>query len=172
MEYYNVGQIVNTQGIKGDIKVLSLTDFPDDRFKKGQELYLFKTKDDVKPIDSVTVTTARVQKGTFILHLQGFDNINDVESFKGMFLKVSSEQLDALDDGEYYYHEIVGLKVIDVENQEIGTVSEILPYGPNDVWVIKRDGQKDLLIPYIKQVVLNVDVENHVATVDLPEGLE
>ena len=91
-----------------------------------------------------------------------------------MTLKITDEDRDEeeLEDGQYYYDDIIGLKVVDESNQLIGTISEILPLGPNDVWTVKREKQADLLLPVIKQVVKNVNLENGQVTVELMEGME
>ena len=103
--------------------------------------------------------------------LPKFDNINDVEKYKGCSLKIAEENLTDLDDGEFYYHEIIGLDVYEGDTL-IGQVKEILQPGANDVWVVKRKGKKDLLLPYITPVVLDVDVAAGRIEVELMEGLD
>ena len=157
MTYYNVGKIVNTQGLQGELRVLSVTDFADERFKKKSLLALFDDKDNY--IMDVEVK------------FKGLYHINDVEKYKGCSLKVAEENLTDLDDGEFYYHEIIGLDVYE-GNTLIGQVKEILQPGANDVWVVKRKGKKDLLLPYIPPVVLDVDVAAGRIEVELMEGLD
>lgn len=99
------------------------------------------------------------------------NSINDVEKFKGMILKVEENQLQDLEEGEFYLHQIIGLDVIE-NDQKIGTIKEVLSYGPNDVWVVKRPNQNDLLLPYLKDVILNVDLEQGAVQVSVPEGLD
>ncbi|WEV60095.1 ribosome maturation factor RimM [Streptococcaceae bacterium ESL0729] len=169
MNYYKVGTIVNTQGLQGEVRILSVTDFPEERFAKGNELALFDDKGNF--IKNLTVKTHRKQKNFDIVKFEGLYHINDVEKYKGFVLKVSEEDLSDLEEGEFYYHEIIGLNVYEGETL-IGTVSEILSPGANDVWVIKRPKKKDLLIPYIPPVVLAVDVKNNRVEVEIPEGLD
>ena len=76
-----------------------------------------------------------------------------------------------LEEGEFYLHQIIGLDVIE-NDQKIGTIKEVLSYGPNDVWVVKRPNQNDLLLPYLKDVILNVDLEQGAVQVSVPEGLD
>ena len=90
---------------------------------------------------------------------------------RGCTLKVAEENLSDLDDGEFYYHEIIGLDVYE-NDVLIGQVKEILQPGANDVWVVKRKGKRDLLLPYIPPVVLNVDVAGNRIDVDVLEGLD
>ncbi len=123
--------------------------------KKGSQLAVFKTESDSSPLQSVTVASARQHKGFTLLTFEGYDDINAVLPFKGTVLKVDEAQLtdNDLSDGEYYYHQIIGLTVVDQAGNKIGTVKEIMAPGANDVWVVSRPGQSELLLPVIKQVV-------------------
>ena len=98
-------------------------------------------------------------------------HINAIEKFKGFSLKVAEEDLTDLEDGEFYYHEIIGLDVYE-NDQLIGQIKEILQPGANDVWVVKRKGKRDLLLPYIPPVVLNIDIPGNRVDVDILEGLD
>ncbi|VDG19781.1 ribosome maturation factor RimM [Lactiplantibacillus mudanjiangensis] len=172
MDYYRVGTLVNTHGIRGEVKVVVITDFPEKRFAKGQKVTLFKDVDATTGGVSMTISKSREQKGLFFLTFKGFDNINDVEKYKGWTIKVAAETLHDLPEGEYYYHEIVGLKVVTTDGETLGKIKEILSPGANDVWVVQRDhGQSDVLLPKIPQVIKNVDIEAGQVTVELMEGL-
>lgn len=87
-------------------------------------------------------------------------------------LQITSEQMHELPENEFYLHEIIGLNVIDEDGEEIGKIKEVLSPGANDVWVIQRVQQKDLLIPYIEEVVKKVDIANGVVTIHIMEGLD
>ncbi|MDV0430929.1 ribosome maturation factor RimM [Lactiplantibacillus sp. DA1] len=172
MDYYRVGTLVNTHGIRGEVKVVVVTDFPEERFKVGQQLVLFKSPDATTGGVTVTITKSREQKGLYFLTFKGFDNINDVERYKGWTIKVPAEALHDLPAGEYYYHQIVGLQVVTTADEPLGTIKEILSPGANDVWVVQREhGQSDVLLPKIPQVIKNVDLAAGVVTVELMEGL-
>lgn len=168
VEYLNVGKIVNTQGIKGEVRVISQTDFPEDRYKKGAVLMLFQDKKE--PVE-LKVKSRRRHKNFDILSFEDHPSINDVEKYRDGILKVAGADLQELGEGEYYYHEIIGLEVMDEAGEALGKIKEILSPGANDVWVIQRKGEKDLLIPYIESVVKEVDLENGIVKVELPEGL-
>lgn len=169
MNYFKVGKIVNTQGLQGELRVLSVTDFADERFKKGSQLSIFSEQDE--HLLDVEVASHRKQKNFDIVKFKGLYHINDVEKYKGTVLKVAETNLSELAEDEFYYHEIIGLDVYEDEVL-IGKISEILQPGANDVWVVKRQGKKDLLLPYIPPVVLNVDVEGKRVDVSLMEGLD
>jgi 16S rRNA processing protein RimM len=167
-QWFNVGKIVNTHGIKGEVRVISKTDFPEERYKIGNNLYIFQ--DGKEPIE-VIVKSHRRHKNFDLLLFQGYESISDVEPFKGSLLKVPKSQLQSLDDGEYYFHEIIGCTVWTDQGKELGVVKEILTPGANDVWVVRRKGQKDVLIPYIDEVVKEIDVERKKITISPMEGL-
>lgn len=169
MEYFNVGKIVNTQGLQGEMRVLSVSDFTEERFKKGTILALFDMQNNY--VQDIEIASHRKQKNFDIVKFKGMYHINDIEKFKNFSLKVGSDHLTELEDGEFYYHEIIGLEVYEKEIF-LGTVKEILQPGANDVWVVQRKGKKDLLLPYIPSVVLNVDVNNGRVDVELMEGLD
>ena len=93
-------------------------------------------------------------------------------AFKGSDLKVSAEQLEELEDGSYYYHQIIGLQVKDLAGETLGKIKEIMSPGANDVWVVKRPGKKDLLLPVIDDVVKEVDLKQGQVIVELLDGLD
>ncbi|MNI54393.1 Ribosome maturation factor RimM [compost metagenome] len=162
-----VGKIVNTQGIRGELKVLPQTDFPE-RFDADSKLIIVDAQNKQTP---VTVQSARLHKNVYIVKFKGFDNINDVEQYKGSLLKIEEKYQGKLDEGEYYYHEILGCTVVTEEGEELGEITEILTPGANDVWVISRPKAKQVLIPVIDDVVLEVDVPNKRVKIHLMEGL-
>lgn len=168
-KWFNVGKIVNTHGIRGEVRVISKTDFPEERYKIGNVLYLFlpKAKD---PIE-LTVKSHRTHKNFDLLTFEGLENINEVEKFRDGILKVPESYLGQLDEDEFYYHEIIGCLVATTKGVEIGKVTEILSPGANDVWVIKGKGGKEILIPYIHDVVKKVDTKEKVILIDPMEGL-
>ncbi|WP_099158072.1 ribosome maturation factor RimM [Virgibacillus ndiopensis] len=164
---FNVGKIVNTHGIRGEVKVHRISDF-DERFAIGETLYL--VKDNEKPLQ-LEIKSHRIHKGFDLISFEGLDNINDVEHFKGSELKISEEQLTDLDEDEYYYHEIIGCDVFTTNEEKLGTIKEILSPGANDVWVVKQIKGKDLLVPYIEEIVKEIDVDSQRVVIDPMEGL-
>lgn len=168
--YIKVGKIVNTFGIKGELKVYSYTDFPKERFIKGKRLFLGpEASPNQLPIE---VESAKPYKNMYLLKLKGKENINEVEKYKNMFLWIPKSEQGDLEEGEYYYHQIIGCKVITTDGTELGIINDILSPGANDVWVVKPFNKgKDILIPYIKSVVLDVDTSNKIITINVIEGL-
>lgn len=167
--WFNVGKVVNTHGIRGEVKVISQTDFPEERFSSGSSLTLFDP--DGKESIPVTVESSRVHKNSFIVKFREFHDINEVERMKGWSVKVGKDQLFELPENEYYYYEIVGCQVVSEEGEAIGQVTEILSPGANDVWVVQPPKGKPVYIPYIEDVVKQVDVANKRIVIHLMEGL-
>ena len=119
----------------------------------------------------VEIASHRKVKNFDIIKFKGMYHINDIEKFRDFSLKVAEEDLSDLEDGEFYYHEIIGLEVYE-NDVLLGTIKEILQPGANDVWVVKRKGKRDLLLPYIPPVVLGIDIEQGRVDVEIPEGLD
>lgn len=168
-KWFNVGKIVNTHGIKGEVRIISKTDFADQRYKKGNSLYLFMSEG-ADPVELI-VKSHRIHKNFDLLTFEGYDNINQLEKLKGGILKVPESQLGQLQKDEYYFHEIIGCTVITDKGEEVGTVKEILTPGANDVWIIKGKNGKEQLIPYIADVVKEIDVIEKKIVITPLEGL-
>ena len=171
MEWFNVGRIVNTHGVRGEVRVLSTTDFEEQRFAVGNKLAAFK-KNDKKPT-WVTIESVRRHKNFILLTFEGFYNINLVEPFKEGLLKVSKDQLaeDELQENEYYHFEIKDCEVFSEEGERIGVVTDILSPGANDVWEVKDAKGKKHYIPYIEDIVKEVNVEEKKIIIHVMEGL-
>ncbi|SFS79873.1 ribosome maturation factor RimM [Paenibacillus sp. BC26] len=168
-QWLSVGKLVNTHGIRGEVKIFSQTDFPEERFAPRKKLTLINPE--TKQQLELEVHSARFHKNMYIVKFKGFEDINQVEKYKGWELKVSKDDLVELEDGEYYQHQIIGCTVVTDEGAILGTITEILVPGANDVWVIQQPKGKQILIPVIDEVVLHVNVKDKVVKVHLMEGL-
>ncbi|MBC1650792.1 ribosome maturation factor RimM [Listeria booriae] len=168
-QMFNVGKIVNTHGLMGEVRVMSQTDFADERFVPGNELFLF-AKNSKKP-EKLVIKTHRKHKNFDLLTFEGIIGINNVERMKGGMLKVPESQLGDLEENEFYFHEIIGCEVYTEEGELLGTISEILTPGANDVWVVQQKGEKDKLVPYIADVVTSVNIADKKITISVMEGL-
>lgn len=170
-QYYLVGKIVNTQALRGEVRVMATTDFPEERFKIGATLAIFNGD---KLVETVVVDGHRLHKNFNLLHFKGKDNINDVEKFKGFDLKVAGteREADELDENEFYYDDIIGLEVYTTDETYLGKVREITSLPSNDVWAIQRPNKgKDILIPYIEDIVLEIDLDDNRVVIDPMDGL-
>ncbi|MFA1818593.1 ribosome maturation factor RimM [Virgibacillus oceani] len=164
---FNVGKIVNTHGIRGEVKVIRITDF-EERFEPGN--IVFAEMKNEAPIQ-LTIKTHRLHKGFDLLTFHNYNNINDIEYLKGLFLKIEESQLTELEKNEYYYHEIIGCEVFTRHDERIGTVKEILSPGANDVWIVKQPNGKEVLIPYIEDVVKEIHINTQKIIIEPMEGL-
>lgn len=167
-QWFTVGKIVNTHGINGELRIISETDFPEERYKENEKLYVgydLKTQPEVVIVDS-----HRKHKQFDLLKFKHFNNVNDVLRFKGANVYIRKDQMHELEENSYYYHEIVGSEVYTEEGRYLGQVKDILSPGANDVWVVKTKG-KDLLLPYIEPVVKSVELSEKKIIVHLLDGL-
>lgn len=168
-KWFNVGKIVNTHGLKGEVRVISQTDFADERYKVGNSLFLFQDSK-LKPLE-LKITSHRKHKNFDLLTFEGYYNKDHVEQFKDNVLKVPESFLMELDQNEYYFHEIIGCEVSTLSGDVLGTIREILTPGANDVWVIQAKQGKDILLPYIDEVVKEVNIPDKKILIDPMEGL-
>ena len=163
-----VGKIVNTHSLKGEVKVISSTDFEEQRFEKGTELLITRGNQVVK---EVTVESYRTHKNNLLVKFVGIDSIEEAEKLKNLQIKIDSDNIGELEENEFYFHEIIGCEVFDENGKSLGEILEILTPGANDVWVIKSQNGKEILIPYIEDVVKKIDVENKKIDIEVMEGL-
>ena len=163
-----VGKIVNTHSLKGEVKVISSTDFEEQRFEKGTELLITRGN---QVVTEVTVESYRTHKNNLLVKFVGIDSIEEAEKLKNLQIKIDSDNIGELEENEFYFHEIIGCEVFDENGKSLGEISEILTPGANDVWVIKSQNGKEILIPYIEDVVKKIDVENKKIDIEVMEGL-
>ena len=167
MQFYDVAKILTTHGLQGEVKVALITDFPNNRFAAGSRLAL---KDDHNLV--LTVKSGRPFKQFWLVTFEEIDDIEQAEKLKGKVLVVSQENQQELPAGSYYYHDIIGCQVIDNENKEvIGKITDIEAPGANDIWLVKEKNGNEFWLPYIKDVVKEIDIENQKIYVELMEGL-
>lgn len=157
-----VGCIKGAWGLHGDLKVEPLTDFSD-RFSPGSLLMVEG--------QAVCVERSRSIKGGLLVKLDLVKDRTRAESLRGRFLTVSEDQIRPLPEGSYYHFQIIGIGVWSEQGEYLGDVKEILTTGSNDVYVVRRKGRKELLIPALEGVVLEVNLGENRTIVRLPEGL-
>ena len=161
-----VGVITSTHGVRGEIKVFPTTDDVK-RFKRLKEVILDTGKEQM----TLEIEGVKFFKQFAILKFKGFDNINDIEKYKGKSLFVTRENAVKLRKDEYFIADLIGLKVLDEEEKEIGELKDVIETGANDVYVITMTDGRELLLPAIKQCVLSVDVEGGTIKVHILDGL-
>ena len=161
-----VGVISSTHGIRGEVKVFPTTDDPD-RFRKLKQVIL----DTGREQKSLEIEGVKFFKQFVILKFKGIDNINDIEMYKQRELWIPREEGQDLEEDEYYIADLIGMKVYTEDESYLGVLKDVLATGANDVYEVKMENGKDVLIPAIGQCILNVDVEHETMQVHLLEGL-
>jgi len=165
-----VGDIVNTHGLQGEVRVLSDSDFKAERFRKGNTFYVVNAKQEI--IDQVTLLNYRTHKNFDLLTFDSKTSINDVQGYKGLALAIEKNDVRELDKSEgYYYADIIASDVYDEANVFIGNVYKINATPAYDLWYIKREGKKDIIVPFTDNFIKKIDVENKKIIVHLIEGM-
>ena len=165
-EYLQVGVITSTHGVRGEVKVFPTTDDVR-RFKKLKEVILEGKRERL----TLNVEQVKFFKNMVILKFKGIDNINDVEKFKGCPLLVTRENAVKLKPGEYFICDLIGLDVWEDTGAHLGLLTEVIQTGANDVYVVSMENQKEVLIPNIKDCIIEISLEENRMTVHLLEGL-
>lgn len=161
-----VGVITSTHGVRGEVKVFPTTDDAK-RFKRLKEVIVDTGKEQV-PLE---IEGVKFFKNMVILKFKGIDNINDVEKYRQKRLLVTRKNAVRLSRNEYFIADLIGLSVRNEENQEIGEITDVMSTGANDVYVIAMKDGRELLLPAIKQCVLNVNVDDGWMQVHILDGL-
>ena len=161
-----VGVIANTHGVHGEVKVFPTTDDVK-RFKKLKKVILDTGRGHLE----LEVESVKFFKQFVILKFKGFDNINDIEKYKGKSLLVDREHAVRLRKNEYFIADMIGLTVYTEDGTEFGTMREVLETGANDVYIIDSLKHGEVLVPAIKQCILDVDIEQRKMVIHLMEGL-
>lgn len=161
-----VGVITSTHGVRGEVKVFPTTDDPA-RFKKLKQVIL----DDGKQQIDLEIVSVKFFKNQVILKFKGIDTLNDVEKYRRATLWVTRENAVKLAENEYFVADLEGLTVVSDEGEELGILDEVLQTGANDVYIVKKKGSADLLIPAIRDCILKVDFEQSTMTVHVLAGL-
>ncbi len=165
VEYFEIGQISNTHGLKGEIKVRAFTK-EQKRFEELSSI-LIDFKGELKKYD---IEKIRYQKDFVLLKLKNVDDIDEALKLKGNYIKIPRNDAKKTDENEFFIADLIGCEVY--EDDLIGIVDDVFTAGASDVYVIKRKGKKDLLIPAIESVIKKVDVSNKRIDVKIPRGLD
>ena len=165
-DLFQVGIITSTHGVRGEVKVYPTTDDVR-RFKRLKQVILDTGKEQL----TLEIEGVKFFKQMVILKFKGIDALNDVEKYRQKSLYVTRANAVRLSRDEYFIADLIGIKVYDEENKELGTLEDVMSTGANDVYVIKLLNGKELLLPAIKQCILNVDISEGRMQVHVLEGL-
>ena len=161
-----VGIITSTHGVRGEVKVYPTTDDPR-RFRRLKEVVLDTGREKL----NLEIEGVKFFKQFVILKFKGLDNINDIEKYRQKSLYVTRKNAVRLQRDEYFIADLIGLKVQDEDGTELGTVKDVIETGANDVYEVEMADGRSLLLPAIKQCILNVDADNGTMQVHVLEGL-
>lgn len=166
MEYIEIGQIVNTNGLKGVVKVNPFTD-DISKFEDLKYVYI-QLKNELK---KVKIEQVRYNKNQVLLKLEGIDSIEEAEKYRNFYLKTEKESQEDLGEDTYYIVDLIGIDVYSDKNEYLGKIEDVFPTGSNDVYVVKDNLGKQILIPAIADVVKEVDLKNKKMIINLIPGL-
>jgi 16S rRNA processing protein RimM len=168
-QFLLVGEILRPHGVRGEVRMRILTDYPEAIAERGS-VYLGKNPQDTKakqhPVDHM-----RMHKGYGLLKLKNINNRNDADPLRGQFVMIRTEDAVPLEDDEIYLYQLIGMQVKTVDGEELGELVDVLETGANDVYIVQGRQYGEVLIPATEHTIVKTDTENNLITVDLPEGL-
>jgi 16S rRNA processing protein RimM len=159
-----VGKLRRTHGIRGDLMMEVLTDFPE-RLRIGLTVYVGETH------QALELTRRRAIGDGIIVAFQGFETPEQAVSLRNELVYVRADDRPELPEGEYYHHQVIGLHVVSDDGQSLGPVTEIMSTGANDIYVVRLASGKEVLLPAIESVVLDIDLTRSEMRVHLLPGL-
>ena len=163
---FQVGVISSTHGVRGEVKVFPTTDDVK-RFKKLKEVILDTGREELL----LKIEGVKFFKQFAILKFEGYDNINDIEKYKGKSLYVERANAVRLNKDEYFIADLIGCQVVDEEEKPLGVLKDVMETGANDVYIVVSPEGKELLFPAIKECIRKIDVENQLIQVYVMPGL-
>lgn len=164
--YLRVGVIASTHGLKGEVKVFPTTDDPE-RFRDLKQVFL----DTGNEYKSLNVAGVKFFKNQVILKFREFNDINEIEQYKGKDLLVTRDQAVPLKENENFITDLIDMEVYTDEDKRLGILTDVMQTGANDVYVVETDEGKEVLLPAIPSCILDVNVEEARMTVHILEGL-
>lgn len=164
--FLEIGQIVNSYGLKGQMKIVPFTD-DITRYSDLKTIYIEINKQ----LKEYKIEQVKYHKNNVLIKLEGIDDINDTEQFKNCFVKVDRRNAVKLPEDTYFIVDLIGLEVFTEENVLLGKIVDVFPTGSNDVYVVKDELGKQILLPAISEVIKNVDIPNKKMIVNLIKGL-
>lgn len=161
-DMFQVGIITSPHGVRGEVKVFPTTD-DNNRFKKLKECYI-EYKNELMPVKA---KGCKFFKNMVILKFEDFDNMNDVEKFRQCKILVDREHAVSLDEDEFFVADLLGMQVVDEDMNPLGELSDVIETGANDVYVIKNKQGDEILIPAIKDCILDMNMNERIMKVHL-----
>lgn len=164
--YLAIGRIVRAHGVRGEVSVAILTDFPE-RFEQSEWLYIGNEHE----ADVYQVKSQRWHKQNVLLSFAGITDRNQAEKLVGQFVQIPVEDAMALPEGSYYLYQMIGLQAVTADGRQLGVITEVIETNANDVYVVQNDEGKDILLPAIPDVIKSIDLDQGTMVVELIDGL-
>jgi 16S rRNA processing protein RimM len=168
-EFLAVGRVLRPHGLRGELRVEIHTDFPEG-FAVRERLYLGHAELSPDTYIPYTLEGHRFHQGTVLLKFAGIDDRGHAEIFREQWVWVPVEEAVPLEEGEYYLHQMLGLRVVTEEGEELGQIAEIIETGAHPVYVV-QGLQGEILVPDIEEVIVHIDLPAQQVTIQLLEGL-
>jgi len=168
MEYLSLGKIIGTHGLDGKVKVFSSTFFSKDRYKKGNELFLISPDD--SDVLKVTVKSFSQSKGIDLVSFNEINNPEDAIKYKGYFIKIDKETASKPKDS-YFFSDLELCEVFDTKGNKLGKVKKVEEFPAQITLRVARDNNKDFFVPFIKEFIVEVNIENKLIIINVIEGM-
>ena len=166
-KYLEIGQIVNTFGIKGMVKVKPFTQDTKKRFDNLKKVYI-QNKNTIKEYE---IEEVKYHKEMVLIKFKGIENPEEANLLRNYYLVVDRDKEEPLEEGTYYIVDMIGLEVYTEEGEKLGILDDVFSYGSSDIYVVKNELGKQILLPAIEEVIKNIDMEKRKMTVHLIPGL-
>lgn len=174
LNYLQVGKIINTHGVRGEVKVIPLTDDPE-RFKKLKDVYIVSkdnTEDSlVENSNVLTICGVKISSNKIILKFKDIEKIEEAEKLKAHFIVIHRKDAVSLPEDRFFICDLEGCDVFDEADVYYGSIDRVIQTGSNDVYCVVDKNKKEILIPALKSVVKSVDIKRKKIIVKIPEGL-
>jgi 16S rRNA processing protein RimM len=164
-----LGEILRPHGIVGEMRMRVLTQYPE-RLPDLKKIYLGLDPNSAE-VDEYTINSVRMHQGYALLKLAGIDNRDEADRLRQLLVMVALEDAVPLEEGEFYLYQLIGLQVQTDDGQVLGSITDVLETGANDVYIVDSPQYGEVLIPATDETILKTDVEGGIVTVKLPEGL-
>ncbi len=166
IDYLQIGKIVNTHGVRGEVKLIPLTDNPN-RFDELEWVFIEKEG----KMDKHTIQQVKYTKGSVMIKFTSINSVDEAEQYRDCFVLVDRENAVKLPENSYFICDILGCSVFDEKGVLLGELVDILQTGSNDVYVIRNQSGKEILLPALKSVVSSISLEQQRIDVIIPKGL-
>lgn len=168
-QYLLLGEIVRPHGVRGELKMRVLTDYPE-RITQLEAVYLATDPNAKRPARYI-VSGLRMHQSDALLTLKQVEDRNQAEMLRGMYVMVDMRDAVPLEDDEVYLYQLIGMEVRTAEGESLGKITDVLETGANDVYIVQGDAYGEVLIPVTDETILSTDTDSGIVTVKLPEGL-